>query len=614
MQTIGMLDHTSPAEGEDDPLGTWLDRPATVVEQLRAEPGRVAAELSRSAAAASAYPIMRIERLAAAVLDRRGRLLFADAAFERRFGQAAIDPDTARRAAAARRPEASPTEARDGSASLLIYGDRDLARHWLLPPEAAQAAARPEARVVALGPATNETTSALTDAGAAFGLTPLQTRVAVAVVATGSIRLAAERTEIAYATAREVMAAAMKRVGVTRVSGLVQRLTTLSFGVWPLDGAPADVLCDIWGLSPRQLTLASGVAQGLSRQAAAAAADLSEAAAKKELDKVYLALGVASASGLARVLTEARALALVTQATGGVMRRDHDPAEPLGFALRPDGTRVAFSDYGPRPGRPVLVLHSSSTSRSVPGVLVRALQRRGFRPLAIDRPGFGLSDPYRLAADDRRDVFAAACDDVALVCQRLKLPRVDLLARGAAQVALGLARQRPDLLDRVALLNPDPHTEAGGPGQGAFMPVKAAFVRHPALIEPFARILASQMTPVRMRRLVFRAIATSQVDVAAMSNPQNYADYARGIRLFATGRIGGYVAEQQAMARAVAPEPLAGCDDWRVLIGAQDPMHDFAQVERYWRRVLPGARFEVMPDAGRFLYLSHPEAAAAILL
>jgi DNA-binding CsgD family transcriptional regulator len=79
---------------------------------------------------------------------------------------------------------------------------------------------------------------------------------------------------------------------------LVNRLTSQAFGVMPR-GNEADVLGDLWGLTPRQAAIAGLVADGLSRSEAAAALGISEAVLKKELDRVYLILRATSAAALA---------------------------------------------------------------------------------------------------------------------------------------------------------------------------------------------------------------------------------------------------------------------------------------------------------------------------
>ncbi|WP_066682180.1 hypothetical protein [Caulobacter sp. CCH9-E1] len=52
---------------------------------------------------------------------------------------------------------------------------------------------------------------------------------------------------------------------------------------------------------------------------------------------------------------------------------------------------------------------------------------------------------------------------------------------------------------------------------------------------------------------------------------------------------------------------------WSILIGELDTMHDPRHVERYWRAVLPDSNFELAPDAGRFMAMTHPDRVARVL-
>ena len=44
-----------------------------------------------------------------------------------------------------------------------------------------------------------------------------------------------------------------------------------------------------------------------------------------------------------------------------------------------------------------------------------------------------------------------------------------------------------------------------------------------------------------------------------------------------------------------------------------DPLHHADDMLEYWRPRLPGARFETIADAGRFLHLSHPQSVIEAL-
>jgi hypothetical protein len=253
----------------------------------------------------------------------------------------------------------------------------------------------------------------------------------------------------------------MKRVRVSKLPALVTRLTSLAFGVMPEADAAA-VLEDLWGLTPRQAALAALVASGASRSSAASALSIGAAVARKELERVHIILQVSTGAGLARKVAEANALRWLTAATGGDAGFVEAGAEPLQFVHRADGSRIAVSDYGPASGAPVLVAHSNLTSRFVGRSLLRALQAAGYRPIAIDRPGFGLTDEVAGAAAGGHDPFVAEAADTLLVLDQLKIRQLDLVARGAAQFVLALERAAPGRLRRVVLVNPAPHAAASG--------------------------------------------------------------------------------------------------------------------------------------------------------
>lgn len=562
----------------------------------------------------SGYAIVRTERLAGAVLDRQGRPLFLNEAFRRLFGETPPEPEAAMDALRARRSRIAmpPASGEESGPSAVIYAPIDQVGGWTLPAEVRAALDRPGAAILAMAVAGTGDGDALDDACRAFRLTPLQARIAAGLVRTGNVRGAARKAGVTYETARTVVSDTMRRVGAPRLSSLIERLVRLSFGIWPEGRDGAGVLSDVWGLTTRQATLALRIAEGQTRAQAAKASGISESTAKKDLDIAFAALGVRTSAALARAVTEIRALALLTEATHHDVNIGNDFLEPLGLFTRSDGSHIAYSDYGPREGAPVLVIHSSSASRPAPMTLVRALQARGFRPLSIDRPGFGLTDPVRDRQAHRADPFGGACPDFVALCDHLKLPRVDIVARGGAQVALALARQRPDLIGRVVLVNPDPPTRSEQGDRGPFAAIKAAFLRRPDLIEKLAGLWVVSLGRGQVERIMAGSFGACPPDAAVMSQPAVLADYARGYRMFLTGRIGGYVDEQTALTRWSCA-PLPGLDHWRVLLGGQDVLHDPARTLAFWRATLPDTPIEVLPDAGRFLVMSDPDLIAETL-
>jgi pimeloyl-ACP methyl ester carboxylesterase/DNA-binding CsgD family transcriptional regulator len=481
---------------------------------------------------------------------------------------------------------------------------------WALPGDLAAAARTLSGGVVVLAAHAGE--GPLTVACLAYGLTGLQTRLAIESIRSGSIRAAAERLGVAHDTAREALANALKRTGAPRLPALVSRLTSLAFGVLP-GGSQQALLDEVWGLSSRQAQIAGLVAEGLPRRAIAEALGLSEAVVKKELDRVYAIVGAPSAAGLSRRIAEARALSAMTRATRGEIGLLEHGLEPLRFVARADGSRIAISDYGPASGAPVLVAHSSMTSRVVSRGLLRALQAAGFRPVAIDRPGFGLSDPVAGARAGAHDPYATAADDALRVLDQLRLRRVDLVARGGAQFVAALARRAPERLGRVVLVNPDPPSTASGQGRGPLGRFKDAYRQNPTVIRLAISLLSRHFTLERLAEALPRWMRGSPPDEAAVRDPELVRDYFRAMRMFATGRYEGYVNEQVEFARGADTPPLPDASRFRVLVAAHDTLHDPDRTERYWASRLPGAQFRRITEAGRFLAMSHPHLVVEAL-
>lgn len=558
-------------------------------------------------------PIVDARSVAAAVYDARGRRLAATRAFEAGGFERLVEKQRLGDFAAGADPAWVSIERGDApTSSLVAYAPASRTTTWRLPPQIHEAAAGHPRAVVVLTAALDIDAPPLRDACLAYGLNGLQTRVALETVRTGAIKRAAENLGLSYQTAREALSEAMKRVGARRLPGLVTRLTTLAFGVFPGHGATGSVLADVWGLTERQIAVAGMLAEGASRERAAELLGVSLAVVKKELDAAFSLLQVNSGAALARKLVEARALSWLTDATAGGVGFVEDQSEPLRFVLRPDGSRIAFSDYGPASGKPVLVLHSSMTSRIVSRKLLCVLHRAGYRPISVDRPGFGLSDPLP-GAEAVADPFGAAVGDVQQVLTQLKIRRVDIVSRGAAQFLVALARTLPEATGQVVLVNPGPPYRLSGRGVGPLGAIKSAFIGNPSIGRVLAPFLAGQLTYRRLSKMMVQWTRGSPPDQKASRDPEIAADFFRSVRMFATGRWEGFLREQAAIARAGRPPPFEGARDWRILLGASDVLYEPDVVLAYWREQLPGAEFEIVPDGGRFLAMTHPDLVVEAL-
>lgn len=560
--------------------------------------------------------LFRPESIAAALITPKGAILAATEAFAAAADGRWIDPEAAELALRQGRPliRAAPfgEGAGDDRPVMFVYAPAATAALWPLPQGFREAAAQTPKAVVMVTVSSALAGASLDEACRAFGLSGLQSRVALATIRRGGVTRAAGELGLSYDTAREALAEAMKRVGVARLPAFVHRLTSFAFGLLPETSA-AEALADQWGLTERQAAIAILIADGLSRAMAATALGLSEAVVKKELDQAYLVLGASSAADLARLLAEANALRLITQATAGDVGHFDAQAEPLMFVRREDGSRIAVSDYGPRSGKPLLVVHSSMTTRVVGRRLLRTLQAAGYRPLSIDRPGFGLTDEHAGMRPGEHSPWDTAAQDAHLVLQRLKITKVDLVSRGAAQFVLAFNRRTPELIGRVVLVNPDPPTTTSGRNVGPYGALKLAYARNPAIVRLSISLIAKGLSYERTTRMMQAWMEGSAADELAIRDADLVRDYFHAQRMFATGRVSGYVNEQIDFVRTPKPAPMPGTRRWRVLVAAHDTLHDPAEVLAYWRDILPDAEFTLAPDGGRLMALSQPEKVLAAL-
>jgi len=441
--------------------------------------------------------------------------------------------------------------------------------------------------------------------GEAYALTERQSGVLRALVETGAIREAAASLGLSYTAARNTVAELKVKLGVATVPmmiGLVLDLAPEDFS----RGVDGSTRHDLFSLTERQYAIARSVGIAKSRAEIAAMLRVSDAVIDAELKEIHLILGVRNAGELARVV--ASAADDPANDAADASHADHPHDLPVALARR-GGRVIGYSDFGPADGRPVLILHSTITSRAPPTRLVAALHRHGFRPIAIDRPGFG--DTAMASGDDP---YTPAAHDAAAVCAALGLERVMVIARGSGQAAVRLAQAYPNLVGRAVLVNPTPAIGFTTIDRGPLGAVKRAFGRRPWAIAAMIRALAAYARPGRMYEGMLRSFRESPPDEALVrDDPQFVADYLRATRGFAAGRIAGYVAEQAAWGAGYDVAAMPGMTGWRIVQGRHFILHDPARAMDYWRAKLPGTPIAWVAEAGQMLAYSHPEAVVAAL-
>ena len=403
-------------------------------------------------------------------------------------------------------------------------------------------------------------------------------------------------------TARDAIRGAQRKAGARRSSDLVRRMLDLMCGDQPEPPDLAEVFVAMFGATPAEARAAALFARGLTAKEAADVMGTAESTVRGQLKAVYAKAGVSKAKDFVRLAAEAGVLNSMAR-TSETVAEIEDLAGRLRLALRPDGRRVAFWDYGPRGGRPVLVTHGTITGRTLPAAMVAALHRRGFRPIVPQRPGYGLTD---LATGD---YLETAADDMAALLDTLRLKTTSLLIRDDG-VAAGLtfAQRHPARVSAGLLVNPR------WPGHGVRSPetvmgsVTRAFVARPELVTVFSEMMRRQTRTELMADIVRRSTSHVAADREVLDRPGVLTSMVRDIQAMAARSSHGFAQEQGLYARGWEPPALSGDSRWLVVECGPLAMPG---IEAAFTG-LPDARFEILPDAGLLAYHSHAEAVVAL--
>lgn len=279
-------------------------------------------------------------------------------------------------------------------------------------------------------------------------------------------------------------------------------------------------------------------------------------------------------------------------------------APAVEYILR-DGKRRVALHYLARheTGRTVVLCHAAPGAASFDPEPEQT-RVRNITLLAVDRPGYGQSDP--MPAQEWASVSSAA-DDLAAALERTARGPVGVAGWSAGgRVALALAARRPDLVDRIVVLGtpaPNEHVPWIPPEQQAGLESLRGLEPHEA-----AAALSQQFA-------AFTPLITSVADSLGLLGGSD-ADSALlatpGVRerlihmleaAFAQNNIGlaSDVAGYSLQPWGFAPEAVQA--KTLLLYGSRDPVAGPAH-GRWWQKHLPHARLEVVPGAGHLLIVT----------
>jgi DNA-binding CsgD family transcriptional regulator/pimeloyl-ACP methyl ester carboxylesterase len=609
--TVSLSESLRGRLAEGQPVDAVLDGWALLDSTLVHDPAAFAEALGEAAKLDSSAGFAAIApegSLGAAVISPSGALAQADPQFIRWFGDPTDIPAFRRLARLAQKQgQASGlVETEDGGIIAACAAIETLALRWPLSEASRAQLLLPGRRIALLGFAPSRVSALAVRAAQAFGFTPLEARLAEALLDAPNLAEAAERIGVGRETAREALKKAMRKAGARRSPDLVRRMMDLMSGMGAPIGDVEAVLRALFGATPAEAKAAARFAEGLTAREVAAALGVKEATVRGQLKAVFAKTGVNKAKDLVRLTVEAGALTAFTEASETVVEPIDPEGRPRILSLD-SGRRVAFIDYGPKGGRPVVVFHGYSIGRILPLGFVALLHRAGYRPLSVQRPGFGLSDP----APTPESHLAVQADDLLAVLTALKLRKVDVMIRdGSTAAGLAFAARHGDRIGRGLLMNPRPPREVERSHFSLIGAVARTMLKHPELIAPLGEMLRRQTRTDLLTRTIRRSLESAPGDRAAIDDPLIMARILRDARGMSARTSAGWAAEMAVYALGWTLPPVIGGDHWSILFceGLDWPVH-----LGLWQDALPSAPITTLPAAGFLAYFTHPAEVIAAL-
>lgn len=558
-----------------------------------------AARLDPGTGAAAMTPV---GSYAVAVVGANGRRCYADPLFERWWPDDAL-PAATPSGRAGQAGVLSVLRDGEGRAVCCWVGDALAAARWALPQAAreALAAGRDRSLVVLFAP--SQSTQLSVRIAAAFDLSRVEAGLVSAIMFAPTLDIAAANVGVGRETAKDILHRAMRKVGVRATPELVRKVMDLMCGAVAASPDDDTLLAEAFAITPAEARVASRMGEGLTAPQAAQALGIGPETARGYSKSTLSKLGVSRTKDVSRLVSEIGALANLVGAAEIVPQ----PSD-LNLRIIPAADarrRIALLDYGPPQAEPLLIGHGAVMGRTLPAPFVRALQGRGLRPIVVQRPGFGLSD--RAATD----YLAAAAADLDVVCERLGLGAVRLVARAnAAPAMLEFAARHPHRVRRGVLINPLTPLGFEQTAPGILTKISHTLMQHPKLtmtiVELFRRQSRSSLAEKNLRRSFERV----EVDRLCLQNPDVVLSLVRDAQALTAHTSAGMADEMEVYGRGWRAPSLAGVAPWRIVhldALACEPVFE------PWRD-LPGAELVVLAGAGRLADFTHPDELAALII
>jgi len=114
----------------------------------------------------------------------------------------------------------------------------------------------------------------------------------------------------------------------------------------------------------------------------------------------------------------------------------------------PDGRQLGYGEYGLQGGSPVLFFHGAPGSGRIHTDMGEIAEQCGVRLIAVDRPGYGVSDSHR------GRTFLSWVKDISVLMDALKISQFSIIGFSAGTpYSLACAYGLPERVKKIALVS-----------------------------------------------------------------------------------------------------------------------------------------------------------------
>jgi len=262
------------------------------------------------------------------------------------------------------------------------------------------------------------------------------------------------------------------------------------------------------------------------------------------------------------------------------------------------GESVHVLEHGDGP--PLVMLHGSGPTSLQLLPLISRITR--LRVVAVDRPGFGLSDLHRWSGPRRK----ASIEWLDLVLDALDLRSVNLLGSSAGGTwAIWYALANPDRVQRLVLVGAPPALSATTPPGPLRMVASIDPANPPEMPPPSRETVVGSMAPMGEAETIVRY--PDLLDAMVAAGRDTISGQASLDELKALIAADGWQSEVETdlgELRTLAPRTL-------LIWGRDDPLGG-SDVASAVGDAIPDSRLELL-DAGHGPWLGHPDAVAKLI-